>query len=306
MALKPHPSFSPALDPAAPLWRYMGLPKYLALLQQKALFFSNLELMARGDPFEGALPRERFQHRAWSSIADVPSDIRESLRNSMRPGEADLLPALNRYKDLRELRIRQAYAYRRSYFINCWHLSSHESAAMWDIYSRRDEGIAIVSSEQRIAEALEASELDVYGGRVIYGDYDDEDFVIEDTNGFNPVLRKRQSFSYEAEYRLVFWDTDLTHKKIHAVNGIFDWDGKRFLDDTHAGTTTVPRTEDEIERIEPRSGVQVACDLDCLVDRVYVSPLAPEWFFNVVQDVSRTYRLKVPIRRSELFAQPPR
>lgn len=36
------------------------------------------------------------------------------------------------------------FAYERcTYFLNCWHLSAHESAAMWKLYAGVDAGIAL-------------------------------------------------------------------------------------------------------------------------------------------------------------------
>jgi hypothetical protein len=304
MPFQRHPSFIPASAPDFPLWRYMSLPKYLSLLQKNALFFSNLEHMAGTDPFEGTLPRQRFQHREWTSVADVPAELRESLPGFLRPGEEGVETALEHYKKHRERRIRQAYAYRRSCFVNCWHLSAHESSAMWDVYSRRDEGIAVVSSEERIANALSGCELEVFGGKIVYGDYTDEQFVIDDSNAFNPMLHKRQSYSYEAEYRLVYKDPNVTHKKIYAENGVFRWGEIAILDDTNVGTTIVPRTEEEIEEFIPPPGMELPCDVQALIEKVYVSPLAPAWFHDAIKNASSTYGLCVPIIKSDLLAEP--
>ena len=224
MAFERHPAFKQAPDKKSKLWRYMGLPKYLSLLQRNALFFRNLELTARTDPFEGTLPSSRFRHRSWNSIEDMPESFQNRAKELLKQGNCDANHFIQQQKDIAELRIRQAYAGRRSYFINCWHLSEFESSAMWDIYSKRNEGIAILSSEAHIEKAFSESNQSIMGGEIIYGDFFDDEFIIDDQNAFSPVLHKRNSFSHEHEYRLIHWDTAVVSKKIKSEKGFFIWD----------------------------------------------------------------------------------
>lgn len=304
MPFKRHPIFVPAPSEDAKLWRYMSLPKFLSLLQTKSLFLCNLEVMARSDPFEGALPSSRFKHRNWETIADLPDSVRGRLPGFLRKDESDLEIGFQRLKDLAESRIRQAYAYRRSYFINCWHLNEHESSAMWDVYSRRNEGIAIVSTESNFMAAFENIDHDVMGGIVSYGNYDDKDFEIDESNGLTPIVHKRNSFSYEREYRLAYWDTSVTHKQLHAENGFFIWGDKIIPDIAGSGVITVGRSAGEIEKIEPKPGVHLQCRLDKLVDEIYVSPLAEDWFYEIIKDIVGKYELDVPIIRSSIASEP--
>ncbi|AYH43790.1 hypothetical protein CDA09_10385 [Azoarcus sp. DN11] len=282
----------------------MSLPKFLSLLQQQALYFSSLEYLARSDPFEGTLPPARFAHRAWKSIEELPPEVRSKLPDYLKRGETDLDLAFTRLLDFHELRIRQAYAYRRSFFLNCWHQNEHESAAMWSLYSRANEGIAIVSSEDKFRLALAATPIDVYGGCVQYGDYGSAEFTIDDGNAFRPVLYKRQSFAHEREYRLVNWDTSVTHKDIDAVNGVFTWEGHIVPDVSGSGRITVGRSESEIEAIKPTPGIVVPCQLRELIARVVVSPLAEDWFFDVVAAASSAHGITVPVERSKLADEP--
>jgi hypothetical protein len=48
----------------------------------------------------------------------------------------------------------------------------------------------------------------------------------------------------------------------------------------------------------------VAVDLGQLVDRIFISPDAPDWFLDVVKGLAKTYDLTAPIERSELSASP--
>jgi len=304
MPFKRHRIFQPAPSEESKLWRYMGLPTYLSLLQSRSLFFCNLQMMARSDPFEGMLPASRFVHRKWESIDDIPERIRERPQGLPGEGESDPAIGLNKLKDIAELRIRQAYTHRRSYFVNCWHLSEFESSAMWDIYSRRNEAIAILSSESRFRAAFADAHQDIMGGRITYGEYADEDFEIDESNALTPVLHKRNSYSYEQEYRLVYWDTSVVTKQIRAQNGFFRWDGNIIPDTTASGVMNVARSAEEIEDQPVTSGCSVSCDINALIGAIRVSPLAENWLLSVVEDASLKYGVDAPVVKSDLLSEP--
>jgi hypothetical protein len=44
--------------------------------------------------------------------------------------------------------------YRADFFINCWHMSEHQSAGMWKLYAGVDAGIAIKSTYSRLMHAF--------------------------------------------------------------------------------------------------------------------------------------------------------
>jgi hypothetical protein len=108
-------------------------------------------------------------------------------------------------------------------------------------------------------------------GLVTYVDHDTDDIPIG--NGFNPVMHKRKAFAHETEVRAVIWRAPLT----------------------------LPIEEDP-ERWPP--GIHVPVPLADLVERLVVSPLAPNWFAETVQSVVRRYDLSVPVDSSQLLAAP--
>lgn len=302
MAFKRHSSFTPAPNEDSKLWRYMSLPKFLSLIQQNSLFMGNLERMAHDDKFEGILPSANFVHRKWMSVNDVPLPILNKLKMNVIYYETGNLQAcLENYKEVRELRIRQAYAHRRSYFINCWHLNEYESLAMWDIYSKKDEGIAIVSSESNFIGAFSDLRKDIFGGVVKYADYDCPNFTIDVDNGFNSIMHKRASYDYEREYRLVFWDTEVTHKYIPTQTVGFGSNAEGSLS---FGRASMGRSEEEIENIEPKVSFDAKCDLNKLINEIYVSPSAPSWFFDIVNNIVKKYEVNVPVNQSKLTNDP--
>ena len=305
MPFEEHPTFPATEHKDVKLWRYMNLPKYLSLLQTRSLFLSNLEVFAKVDPFEGSFPASLLEYRHWNTPEDVPEDIRRSRLIGYKRGE-DIGEddCLQRYKEDRERMTRQIYAKRKSYYVNCWHISEYESSAMWDIYSRRNEGVAIVTSESRIKEAIKDSEKVVYGGVVTYANYTEDDLDYELENIYKLLLLKRQSFSYEREYRLAYTNPAVTHKK-YVIPSIEEQKRKGTWFADEPGTIIdMPRSVEEIEQLDAEVGVQVQCNLHRLIDQIYVSPVAPDWFGAVIQDVTKKYGLDVSITKSSLSALP--
>ncbi len=104
-----------------------------------------------------------------------------------------------------------------------------------------------------------------YIGRVSYINYNEHH--ISDSNLFAPLVHKRMSFSYEREARAIIWDGDRMGQDLPSIR-------------------------------------YVAVDLGQLVDRIFISPDAPDWFLDVVKGLAATYGLTTPIERSELSASP--
>lgn len=301
MPFKQQPPFIAINDENKKLWRYLSLSKFISLLQTKSLFLTNLDQLIRGDPFEGALPNSHFVHRNWKNIDDLPQEIRGKLNNYLRKEDYgnELLGFQNLLK-LRNDRIKNTLVSRKSYFINCWHINTIESFAMWEIYSDKNEGIAIKTSERKLQESLRNEKKDIQGGKVSYGDFEDHNFKIDEMSGFSPILNKRSSYSYENEYRLIYWDTSVTHN--YAKNGVLKSRNQYFKVDS--ANASAGKSYEDIEATEVCKGIQIQCDIEHLLEDVYVSPLAQDWFKDLVQDLIYKYGLNLEVKRSKLLDQP--
>jgi hypothetical protein len=167
-----HPCFRPPADLNVPIWRYIDLAKYLALLNTRALYFSRSDRL--GDPYEGATSHRNKELRpavyAHHSIPD------------------DQLDAMSKF----------TFWIRQWTFVNCWNMNAHESAAMWKLYATSGESIAIQTTYKRLCEALPDN---VFVGVVNYIDYE-KDWLPEG-NTFWPFVHKRKSFEHEREIRAV-------------------------------------------------------------------------------------------------------
>ena len=197
-----HPSFlTPEKEDK--LWRYMEFAKFVSMITSKALWFSNAEVLARDDPFEGTLPKASFDHRQWKKGEDPfpayfkafgidpESDVARLMRGT--PPELRVVT--------QEQMVRFIYAQRRAYFLNCWHKSQIESAAMWKTYGKHDDAIAVTSSVAKMEYAFREVAAQIYCGSVEYIDFDSDHVRLDSI--FNAILRKRKSFGYENEVRLL-------------------------------------------------------------------------------------------------------
>jgi hypothetical protein len=170
------------------------------------------------------------------------------------------------------------HEYRKTMFVNCWHISEHKSAAMWKLYTQGNEGVAIRSTFGRLMECLRPATVEVFAGKVTYIDYRKQ--RIPDDNMLFPSMHKRMSFQHEQELRLLYWDTDL------AVS--------------YDPTAIVWK-----EGVCFKKGVAIDVDIGALIDKVFVAPTSQVWFKNLVQSILlEKYRIGTEVRQSDLSLGP--
>lgn len=138
---------------------------------------------------------------------------------------------------------------RQSTFVSCWHVNEHESEAMWHLYGGSGGGIAIQTTYSKLVESIELQH-DVYIGLVRYIDYSTG--ILSDVNGFTPVMHKRASFAHEREVRFVWY-----------------WGSVPYPDQTPSHLT-------------------MPWDLESYIEKVYVDPNAPTYYFEAVQAVLKS------------------
>jgi hypothetical protein len=244
-----HDTFEAPEDENQIIWRYMDFSKFVSLLDKKALYFSRLDKLS--DSFEGSLPEENVKAR----------DIRlEKLRQEDWNMDVQAEIALSEpacYKAMRKYNL-----------VDCWHMNDRESAAMWKLYLKSDEGIAVQSTYKRLKESFHSNskypvriEDTVRIGKVKYIDYSVDSMPLD--NHFRPALHKRKSFEYEKELRAVVF-----------------------------------RYEHDTNRDE--NGAYLEVDLDILIEKIYVAPTTPTWFHELVQSIAKKYGLKVKVEKSKL------
>jgi hypothetical protein len=243
-----HPIFPHPDDKGALIWRYMDFVKYVSMLEHNGLYMCRSDLL--GDPFEGSVSQLNVEAERFFFLGGHMPGLNKEVAEGV----------LARYSNVRR-------SFRKLIYLNCWYLSPFESAAMWGLYARTAEAIAIQSNFTNLFNCLPESH---YVGLVKYADYKLE--ALRSGNLLFPFLYKRKSYEHEHELRVV-----------HLL--------------------LPEQGQDFFERDTP-TGIWTSVNLSQLIARIYVSPSSPQWFRELVQNVSKKYGLSASVLQSDLDAEP--
>lgn len=238
---KEHPLFE-APEQEQTLWRFLDFTKFVSLLDRSALFFPRADQL--GDPFEG-------------SFSNVNVDVRPNIYKE-------------NLEDIQKLALIHQQLPRFT-LVSCWHGNDFESAAMWRLYGREHDGIAIRTNFKSLSESLLGPE-DVFIGKVRYVDFSQT--FIPEGNSMGPFLFKRMSFEHEREVRALMQDIPL-------IDGVAN-----------------------VAQPVRATGRYHETDLSKLIHEIVTSPFAQEWFEELVKSVANRYGLQAPVKRSSLAEQP--
>ncbi|MBZ5507320.1 MAG: hypothetical protein LAO78_17820 [Acidobacteriia bacterium] len=187
------------------VWRYMSFARFVWLLQKKQLWLSRADVL--GDPWEITLTGDQLAH----VISRHPPITLPS---------PDMMPEAAMQRSERIIKM-----WRRQTFVNCWSASDHESHALWRIYCRSIEGVAIQTTFAKLRESI--GSLPLYP--VTYG--------IPGSNKQTPTLsdlvtKKRPMFAYEREVRVVLFTEgmDGTDPEQEPLGRGVDWDPEKRLE----------------------------------------------------------------------------
>ncbi|MEB9411393.1 hypothetical protein P4J00_28325 [Bacillus cereus] len=165
--------------------------------------------------------------------------------------------------------------YREYVFINCWHMNEYESAAMWDLYVGGSEGIAIQSSFDRLEKAIEDCPQKIRFGKVEYRDFNKAPVSID--NAIDMFIYKRKSFEHECELRAMHI--------LPFVKNVAGWA--------------------DLEAESPvEHGLGISCNIEILIEKIYISPTAPPWFEELVRSMCGKFNLVDCVFKSELSELP--
>lgn len=212
----------------AQLWRYMDFTKYVSLLSSQALYFSRADQFE--DAYEGAKGLRR-RKEGWDE--HYLRFFRHAIRNPPEGYEFDKTDDEVEAEAQRLLRDLESggESSRSRTFISCWHESSHESAAMWRLYSSfLPNAVAIKTTFDALYKSLGRNP-EIRIGRVRYIDLGSQFAGINDA-----YWRKRKSFEHEREVRAVLMahlggdtgklvpcDTDVLIKGVYVSPEAPDW-----------------------------------------------------------------------------------
>jgi hypothetical protein len=155
------------------IWRYMDLPKFLIMLEQKALYFALLGEL--DDKWEAVIDRRMARSIASTFAPSASGDV------------------ISLYQE-----------FNKHMAVNCWYCGCEESIAMWTLYTETVYGVAIKSTVHRLKRALAGAKEDVFLGIVEYRDYNEVSPGLYDRHEVTPlkvILQKRVCYKHECELR---------------------------------------------------------------------------------------------------------
>jgi hypothetical protein len=231
----------------------MDFTKLVSLIDSRRLFFSRVDQL--GDPFEGSWPRINVHARQ-----DVPEDIPTEHKGSFAMAMKNL-PRFNKQ-------------WPKHAAVNCWHMNEHESAAMWKLYLKSNEGIAVQSSYKNLRDSIVDDER-VFLGIIEYIDYENES--IDSGNILSAFVHKRKSFEHEREVRALVMKLPV-------------------------GDENDPGLHFDRETIA--HGLKIKVDLERLIENIYVAPSAPNWFADLVRALVQRYGYGFEVVHSRLDQEP--
>lgn len=210
------------------VWKYLDLSKFLDMLLSKKLFMSRSDKFE--DQYEGTFSEPTFD------------EIKKIAVNNPK--------FLDYYKSHREKVV-----------ISSWHINEYESFAMWQIFTKNNEGLAIQSTIGRLKSALEPEKKYIQNiGAVNYIDYKKELIPFDDT--FFPFLFKRKSFQYEREVRII--------------------------------------SDTSVNRVSINDGLKIDINIDQLIEKIYIHPKSENWYKNLVIELMQKLDFNIAIEKSDL------
>lgn len=223
------------------VWRYMNADHFESLLSTKSLFFTKPTAFL--DPLS-------TNYMMWN-MRDVDK--------SMFATTEDLKSYLEKVYEFSAL--------------SSWHINEHESAGMWDLFLKSQDGIAIRTTYDRLLGSIKDLRYKVFARKVQYIDFAKKQ-VSE--NIFDTLFYKRKSYSYENELRLLI-----------IASRIDAWKSQQlFIKEEIYASEWQSRMDALKERSFAFShlhGNLVRCDLAHLFTEIYVSPKSSPAFVQKIK-----------------------
>jgi hypothetical protein len=250
-------------DDSVVLWRYLEFERFQSLLEHKALFFCRADRFA--DPFEGSLPRLEDEHRYVSQR------------------QTDSLYGLVKSEEEVRLSVAKLASFhhmmRCSHVVNCWQAKATESVAMWELYMKSNDGVAIQTTIGDLKCAFHNNTKKICISGVRYLDYERgsfyhrQEYPIDTYNVFSPLVHKRVEYVHESEIRLIH-NTDFKPE---------DWSRK-----THPFDT----------------GIFLELEVNTLIKKVILHPTSDESTLKKLEAIASKNGFKFAFEKSSLTKMP--
>lgn len=173
------------------LWRYMSFGRFIWLLAEKSLW------LTRADKLDDALDMmfSRAERENWvtayvsnpTNVAHVEQTLGAVPKDALRD-------------QIQRLFLQLLNDWRQYTYINCWTATDGESHAMWSVYCRPPDGVAVRTTLNRLRASLPLDG----ATRLLEVLYRDLDMSTQfPSTPEELVARKVKPYSYENEWRVV-------------------------------------------------------------------------------------------------------
>ena len=251
----------PRSSPDQEVWRYLSLGRLLDALEKKHLSLTLLDRYSKDDPYETSVPRAVDQDDCqiiYQGMAEFASE---------EFGFAEHESGSNDHERYLSLKARRR-ALLRSAHASCWR-SGSESEAMWRLYCRDGNGVAIRSTFQKLQDSIKDASTVV--SAISYIDYKTDRFA-RHRDPYDPALHKRKAFEHEQEIRVLRFDPE---------------------DFTRAGTD---------ESYSAPEYVYIAWNPEAVIEKIVVNPRCAAGYFEEVTRAIETLSKEIArtVHRSDL------
>lgn len=232
-----HLKIDETLEQDLRLWRYMDLAKLISLLGTKAIW------LARADTF-----RDKHEGR-------FPDEMRTWIEKAYEKFPADDPSPVKDCDDFQDYLLKNT-------FVSCWHKNIDENMAMWEIYGRNTNSVALQTTVGRISNSIDSANLSGHSlllKPVVYEKSEDVQGVILYEECF---FRKRPHFAFEEEVRISLNTYSRVNPTKHTPYGY---------------------------------GLPVL--ITALIESIYVHPDSSEWFVDVVNSITKLYEVHSEVKR---------
>lgn len=219
--IKKHKYVANDFSDDATIWKYFSLPAFLAMLEDKMLYFTRADCMT--DPNE--FPLTELDAAAFNM-------------------------SMEEYKMSIERIKAQTY-------INCWRLSNYESFGMWNAYADSATGIAIKTDVKCLFASTNTS-IDITAGRVNYIDSRSEMTQKwgKALNLFYVTFAKTNPYENERELRLTYEKAGTADIDKPISEGI-PVNPTTLIKEVRVGSSSKPYTRDLIKKIMLRYNIDI-------------------------------------------------
>lgn len=243
------------------IWRYMNYKKFSDLILSNRMYFCELLRFRQGkdgDVLEGSIPVYNCTHLGSGYFKIDNVNITDTKQKNRAISLLGYLTA-----------------------VNCWGIDKREVPMKWNKYAKSKKGIAIKSKILNIKNAIHYSKEGVFIGKVNYINHETYVYNKPDPVGYF-MLKDKIKYDWEHEVRLL----------TIAPNGNPDVMKPMDL------STYDKFVEADIDDMSGINHCLIECDVDLLIDSIYVSPWAETDYIDEIKSLLDKYNLHKDVKKS--------